>query len=114
MSKEWEEKVEQLNKLHTELQQKPKSEKKGYSLHPGGVLNAYREGDLSLDEAILKLGGLPMFLSSDQFFALKGLIKAAEVAEQEPVTSMDINIKPYGTIRWIQGGKVNIELGVGK
>jgi len=114
MSKEWEEKVEQLNKLHTELQQKPDSEKKGYSLHPGGILNAFREGDLSFREAILELQRVPMILSIDQYFALKGLLDTAEVAEADEVTGIDINIKPYGTIRWMQEGKVCIELGVGK
>lgn len=114
MSKEWEEKIEQLNKLHTEVQQKPDSEKKGYSLHPGGILNAYREGDLSFKEAILELQRVPLIISMDQYFALKGLIKALGVAEDDPVTGVDINIKPYGTIRWMEGGKVCIELGVGK
>lgn len=114
MSKEWEEKVEQLNKLHKELQQKPPSEKKGYSLHPGGILNAYREGDLSFDEAILELQRLPMILSVDQYTALEGLLKAIEVAERPEVTGVDISIKPYGSVRWMEGGKVCIELGVGK
>jgi len=114
MSKAWEEKTEQLNKLHAELQQKPAAEKRGYGLHPGGILNAYREGDLNFDEAIKALQGLPMYLSMDQYFALKGLIKAAGVAEDDPVTGFDINVKPYGIIQWMRGGRVYIELGVGK
>jgi len=50
----------------------------------------------------------------DQYFALKGLIKAAGVAEDDPVTGFDINVKPYGIIQWMRGGRVYIELGVGK
>ena len=114
MSKEWDKKTEQLNKLHVELQHKPAAEKKGYSLRPGGILNAYREGDLSFDEAIEELQKLPMYLSMDQYFALKGLLRAAGIAEEEPVTRVDIDIKPYGSIYWMQGGTVAIKLEEGR
>jgi len=48
---DWEQKVEELNKLHRELQGKPQEEKKGFVLSVGGILNAYREGDLSFEDA---------------------------------------------------------------
>ena len=114
MLQEWEEKVEQVNKLHTELQQKPEAEKKGYSRHPGGVLNAYREGDLSFDEAVQELQRVPLILSMDQYFALRGLIRAMGVAEEDMVTGADIDIKPYGRIQWMQGGQILVTLGEGK
>lgn len=47
----WDEKVEELNKLHRELQEKPQGERKGFILSVGGILNAYREGDLSFKDA---------------------------------------------------------------
>ena len=49
---EWEEKRQRVNSLVRELQAKPDSEKVGYSLSPGGILNAHREGDVTFDAAV--------------------------------------------------------------
>lgn len=46
---DWELEVNKLNEIHRELQSKPR--KKGFQLSPGGILNAYREGDLSFNDA---------------------------------------------------------------
>lgn len=48
---DWGQKREELNKLHKELQQKPMEAMMGYSLSAGGILNAYREGDISFEDA---------------------------------------------------------------
>ncbi len=48
----WEKRIDEVNRLHAELQKKPDHLKKGYALAPAGILNAYREGDLSFDEAV--------------------------------------------------------------
>jgi hypothetical protein len=48
----WDRLVALENSCHELLQFKPKTLKKGYVLIPGGILNAYREGDLSFDEAV--------------------------------------------------------------
>lgn len=55
MSKYWDEKREQVNALILELQQKPDREKIGYPLVAGGILNAYREGDVTYDVAVSQL-----------------------------------------------------------
>lgn len=46
---------EQINELHTKLSEKPDSEKMGFCLSPGGILNAYREGDISFTRAVERL-----------------------------------------------------------
>lgn len=55
---EWTALVEQLNKLRKRLDEKPKKWRASYSLHPGSLLNAYREVDLSFNEVcdLLRLG----------------------------------------------------------
>lgn len=45
----------EINNLHKKLLQKPASERMGYPLVAGGILNAYREGDVSFDDAIEQL-----------------------------------------------------------
>jgi len=112
MSIEWEEKREQLNKLHQELQHKPESEKKGYSLHPGGILNAYREADISFGEAEDALQRLPIILSVDNFNALQALVEAFRVADDSKVTSASLRVVPFGEITWVFGGEVHIRLGI--
>jgi len=52
---EWKQKVGELNRLHKEVQQKPDSVKRGYISCPGGILNAYREGDINFEEAVKSL-----------------------------------------------------------
>jgi hypothetical protein len=51
----WNSKREELNKLLKELQQKPQSEIIGHIKTPPGILNAYREGDVSFNDAIKEL-----------------------------------------------------------
>ena len=48
---EWEQKREEINRLLRELQLKPIEAKRGYQLSVGGILNAYREGDISFEDA---------------------------------------------------------------
>lgn len=110
MSKDWEKKVEELNKLHQELQNKPDSEKKGYALHPGAILNAYREGDISFEEALDALQRISIFLPPDRFLALKELCIAFKIAEESKVTFAELKVTPYGSISWSQGGEVIIDL----
>lgn len=51
----WDQKREQINRLHRELQKKPDSEKILHWCTPAGILNAYREGDLSFADAVQEL-----------------------------------------------------------
>jgi len=51
----WVNLVDKLNEIHAELQTKPDKYKIGYSLSFGGILNAYREGDLNFEKAIKEL-----------------------------------------------------------
>ena len=52
---DWEKMREDLNDLHCRLQQKPPHEKLEYPLSFGGILNAYREGDILFADAVQKL-----------------------------------------------------------
>ena len=38
--------------LHQRLEEKPDSEKMGYACCPGGILNAYREADITFKQAV--------------------------------------------------------------
>jgi hypothetical protein len=40
------------NAIRTLLNRKPRSRRLGYRVCPGGILNAYREGDLSFSRAV--------------------------------------------------------------
>ena len=71
---EWSELVARLNMLRKRLDEKPRELRMGYPLQPGGILNAYREGDLSFDEACGILG------SAEFSAALRGAPAAAEAA----------------------------------
>ena len=59
MEQELQSKIDQINKLLKEVQTAKKKDKSlrlgTMGLHPGCILNAYREGDLTFDEAIKKL-----------------------------------------------------------
>ena len=48
----WKQMRNQLNELHEKLSQKPENEKMGFAFCPGGVLNAYREGDITFERAV--------------------------------------------------------------
>jgi hypothetical protein len=48
----WNSMRNELNELHQRLQEKPDSEKMGYAVCPGGILNAYREGDITFKQAV--------------------------------------------------------------
>jgi hypothetical protein len=47
--------VEQANATAKILRNKPQELKIGYTLCAGGILNAYREGDLNFEEAVVEL-----------------------------------------------------------
>ncbi len=47
----WQDLAEKLNKIHAELQGKPDSEKCGYRYSVPSILNAYREADISFEDA---------------------------------------------------------------
>ena len=53
--KEIEEKIEKLNALHKKImnyKRKHPKERLGFALSTGGILNAYREGDITFKKAI--------------------------------------------------------------
>lgn len=52
---DWDQMIKEVNFLIKRLQQKPDSEKAGHSPNPGSILNAYREGDLTFNEAVEEL-----------------------------------------------------------
>ena len=54
----WEGMRLRINTLHMALQEKPLSEKLGYALCPEGILNAYREADISSEAAVAQLKDL--------------------------------------------------------
>ncbi len=43
--------IREIKNLHPKL-------KLGYKVSPGGILNAYREGDLTFNEAVAELKGM--------------------------------------------------------
>lgn len=51
----WTNLVSEANKIRKELDGKPEELKIGYWLSPGSILNAYREGDLTFNEAVKEL-----------------------------------------------------------
>lgn len=53
--KYWDKIVTQANDLRKILNNKPALCKRGFVFSPPGILNAYREGDLSFDEAVQRL-----------------------------------------------------------
>lgn len=52
---DWDELVNQVNDLHGMLAEKPRQLRIGYQCSPGGILNAYREGDLTFNEAVKEI-----------------------------------------------------------
>lgn len=56
---QWLHLVAKLNTIHAQLQHKPSHLKCGHRQEIGSILNAYREGDLSFDEAKLAAQSLP-------------------------------------------------------
>ena len=51
MDKSWDYFVSAANNIRNALDYKPSECKIGYQCNPGGILNAYREGDLNFKEA---------------------------------------------------------------
>lgn len=54
----WDTKVEAINKLSAELQSKPDHCKRIFRDDVGSILNAYREGDVSFRDAVLRIKGI--------------------------------------------------------
>lgn len=110
----WQEKREQLNKLHKELLLKPKEEKMGFSISPGGILNAYREADVSFKHAVESLDLYyqigEIWLSPKNFLHLKALINAFDVADVDDSKSIEIDVSGLGVISWSHGQDVLINL----
>jgi hypothetical protein len=52
---DWCARVEEANKSHSLLKRKPRKFKAGFQFCPGGILNAYREGDLTFKQAVRQL-----------------------------------------------------------
>lgn len=52
---DWEALVTAVNELHSIIQRKPKRFRRALQLTPDGILNAYREGDISFDKAVHEL-----------------------------------------------------------
>lgn len=52
----WDALVDQANALRKQLDDKPRALRIGYTLHPGSILNAYREGDATFAEAVEAIG----------------------------------------------------------
>jgi hypothetical protein len=50
---DWDTMADEVHELIVRLRQKP--EKRGYQLSPGGILNAYREGDITFEEAVANI-----------------------------------------------------------
>ncbi|MDD5217889.1 MAG: hypothetical protein PHS88_07275 [Candidatus Omnitrophica bacterium] len=57
VKRDWKALTVALNELHSLLQQKPRREKCGFQGSPGGILNAYREGDVTFEQAVRHLKG---------------------------------------------------------
>ncbi|MFA6406740.1 MAG: hypothetical protein WCW34_04455 [Patescibacteria group bacterium] len=53
--RDWKALVNAVNELHALVQHKPRNERVPFQLSPGGILNAYREGDLTFKQAIKHL-----------------------------------------------------------
>lgn len=53
--KNWDALVVAVNELHSIVQRKPRDEKGPFQLSPGGILNAYREGDVTFKQAVKHL-----------------------------------------------------------
>ncbi len=53
--RDWKALVAAVNELHALVQRKPRSERNGFQLSPGGILNAYREGDVTFKQAVKHL-----------------------------------------------------------
>ena len=51
----WDSRVQLANEIRELLDKKPNKFKKKFSSHPGSILNAYREGDLTFDDAVKML-----------------------------------------------------------
>ena len=52
---DWDQMIKEVKSLIEGLRYKPKSKKALHYLDPGSILNAFREGDLTFDEAITEL-----------------------------------------------------------
>ena len=51
MKRNWTALIEEINKKHALLKRKPRRLKLGYQISPEGILNAFREGDLTFKQA---------------------------------------------------------------
>lgn len=52
---DWDALVSSVNKAHSLLRRKPRSRRAAFPTSPGGILNAYREGDVSFKQAVRHL-----------------------------------------------------------
>lgn len=49
---DWDALVVAVNILHALVQRKPRSKRIPFQLSPSGILNAYREGDVTFNQAV--------------------------------------------------------------
>ena len=114
MSSDWEEQRQQLNELHKKLLTKPETEKKGYVVHPGGILNAYREADIDFGTALMRLKAYyeteEIRVSPEVFLHLRALCNAFEIADETEAKNANIYVGGLGSIHWAEGEEVIIHL----
>lgn len=53
--RDWNVLVAALNELHSIVERKPKHLRLGFRFSPAGILNAYREGDLTFNQSVQQL-----------------------------------------------------------
>lgn len=52
---DWAQMIEEVRALISRLRDKPQDLRLGYQLSPGGILNAYTEGDIDFEKAVQEL-----------------------------------------------------------
>lgn len=76
----WNSIIDIANKTRKMLDDKPRDLRVGYGLHPGAILNAYREGDATFSEAVEAIRSIgPYRLSLDERPSLNGMLLDAEI-----------------------------------
>ena len=105
MDKKWEYFVNAANFIRAALDYKPSDIKVGYQLSPGGILNAYREGDLNFEEACRELERCGCNLQDKEYYYTPGM-KFDLIIRDEVLTTYTIAGSYFDGIGLSNKGKI--------
>lgn len=80
---DWDRMINEVDALRRRLREKPQELRIGYSITPGGILNAYCEGDILFEQAVAELTKLTPGTAMKKVIITRGIPGSGKTTELE-------------------------------